>query len=653
MILGLLLLSPASLTFEAHAEPVASIVDRLGKASNTPLLCAPEVGRRRVTAFIKDVPEQEIRNRLAQVTDTEWVQTQKGLRLEATPRIRSAQAKRRRELRVAWIRSLLSKHPRLEAKPWDAPAILKTLQDRKDLQDKNRQGRISRVSYVPVSPALRAVNRLLDGLNPELLAEIEWGEKRVFTTRTSGRRVVALPESARSVARSFNAEYNTLQEVLLAHPKLGEEIEVSSPSGSGQKLTDPLAAEATDVTLTVSRDPFKSDLYFNVFLSSASGTIVNGATFTLSDVWYPSGPMQGKAGELLSQLKDIPVEMSPEAQAKARFYSRKPPKLLSEAPPAVREPERFEPLDLLYTDSLRAVAEAKRWNVIVQMSDLDSLRFGEIEIKNASNLRSLFDRTGQNVKIGDGWLVIETKDSFETDRATLDRGVLGTYLRSILDSGFNSFAYYTPVLRATGGLINHPLAESVVDYLPIDRLSGAGMMMLEELPLLDHFTAVSQRKVVSDLTPVQRAALERYLYHGNGRFQGKTKEGIPIFDRIEFIPNIGFPNGLPKDLVFDLKVKAEDVAYQAPDPGVPYAAHNPKLPILLALAPNLPPDGQPARYRVGKQTEFEFSIDYLGQLSLSGVLREESTDLSQPAVVFSQLPEWFRQKVEAVRKGIS
>jgi hypothetical protein len=201
MVLALLLV-PVQIDLEARAEPVASVVRRLAEASGTPLLCAPDVGARRVTAIVDDETVETIRARLADAVGAAWVVTPRGHRLEIPPRFRAADLRRHRELREAFVRKALAAVSPPEPTAWTAKEAEAAIRAQKNADDRLRERGfyVSPHGMTNVVPAGRAARRVLALIGPAALADIEWGEKRVWSTRRQGRYSGPLGNSAKLVA---------------------------------------------------------------------------------------------------------------------------------------------------------------------------------------------------------------------------------------------------------------------------------------------------------------------------------------------------------------------------------------------------------------------------------------------------------------------
>lgn len=647
MISGLLLaFLPAPVTFEAKAETVANVVARLSEVTGTPLLCAPDVGNRRIVAIVRNADPLDFRAHLADAVGGFWIETPKGYRLEILPKKRAEDEQRHKKLRVEWIRQALKEFQKVEPNAWTESEARKQFVARKEEKARAVERGFYPNENVTTTPATRAAYRLLSAMAPESVADIEWGERRVFTTRVRGRQVSPLPEIAPSVVKTFRAEFSTMQEVLLGQPDLGEGFTGNMVMTSGEKITDALKGEPTDITLVVSRTAFSPDMHIVVWVSAANGTIVNSSYFQLFSQEKSLQGTPGPSGELWEELGKIPVRLSPEVKEWFDFRDYRVVRPPSEAPESVRYPEKFDPLGLLYTDAFRAVAESKKCNVVAQVGDLDFANY--IRLDSAAHLRRLFSAGGDNVTLKDGWLTIRAKDPIESDQASLDRKVLGTYLRGALKDGYDSNTNFAPLARYNRGLRYHPMQTAALWALRLDRLSGEGLAEPNLLQLIETMEGTTQRKTVRDLTATQRTALEFYLFRENtGLFVGLLSNGRSVFDRIEFLPNVGFPDGLPPDLVVDLKVTKEDVAVRAPLTQEPGGEHNIEVAPLLAVQPPT----SDARFRMGKAVRYEIVIGIPERLEMKGYQNDYSADLSKPAVTFLQLPEWFRQKVDSFRSG--
>jgi hypothetical protein len=655
MVLALLLVPPR-IDLEAHAEPVASVVRRLAEASGTSLLCAPDVGARRVTAIVDDEKAETIRDRLAQAVGAEWVDTPKGLRLEIPPRLRAADLRRHRQLRETFVREALAAVSPPEPTAWTTKEAEAAIRAQKNADDRLRERGfyVSPHGMTNVVPAGRAARRVLALIGPAALADIEWGEKRVWSTRRQGRYSRPLPNTAKIVARTFNAEYLAFQESLSAHPELGREIRLPSPSTMGFDMADPLTANATDVTISVTRRNFSPDLYVGVYLSSATGTVVNSTWITLEESWEAPTP-PGPAGELYRALTKIKVRLS--ERAGQWLAGIDPKNRTRQAAEWLLNPERYEPLDLTYTDALRAVSLAKKVDLIAAVDDTEFRSFGGFT--QASVLLPLFAPDGENVSVKDGWLVFRPIDPVEADQARLDRRVLGEYVRKTVAQGYESADAYSTLVQATNDLSDHPIANRYRYSLALERLTGAGMpdpSVLAVVRALSAHGVPEYRRSVAQLAPAEREAVARFLFErGRVRFPRPVVGQTLAPDSIDFLPNVGLAGGLPGDAGVALTTEVGDVAYQPPREDDGSGTHSALIPIALAATLAQVPGSSPLktveRLRPGRMTRYRLTVR-VGDRELSEEFEVHHADLSKDPVPFSQLPEPYRRRVEGLRKEI-
>jgi hypothetical protein len=643
VILGLLLAFPVPLSFEAHAEPMTAVVARLAEATKTPLLCAPDVGRRRVIAVIKDAEPEEIRTKLAEAVGAEWVETPKGLKLEITPKRRSAALARHKKLREEWMARAFAQIRVFDSGAWNAAAAKTSLESSGS----------DFYSYTWTdNPSLRALRRTLHAAGPSLLTEIDWGQTRYFSTLPGGRYLHPLPLAARQAVKTYNAEAETLQQVILANPNLAQKVHPGLQASPGQVVEDRVHIETSDITFSVSRPGYRESLSVAVFMSSPAGTMPLTAFLSLN----PDGPLSSGAARLglgpvrylRNELSKIEVKPSPEVEKYLAYRTpgAKPPE---SAPETFRYPERFEPLNLIYGAAARALAAKKGLNVVFQVGDTDYQ--DRTSKHDASPLGELFASDGQNVSLASKWLVVGPKDQVETDRANLDRTIFGTYCRELISQGHESAMTYLPVARATGGLDGHPLIQMVRQIFRLQRLSSEGAPSAAKLLLFDALSSQSLKGSVRNFNPLQRAALDTYVMGQQGVrfFNLKPVEGVDMMNRLDTLPNVSYPNGLPDDLLVDLKIEDEETAFQLPN----RAGMSDYLPLSARFVALLqqPAGSAPPRYQMGRQIRYTLNVEASGNRMFSEQLSMLNADLSKKAVDFAGLPEGFRQRVEAAKKG--
>jgi hypothetical protein len=420
----------------------------------------------------------------------------------------------------------------------------------------------------------------------------------------------------------------------------------------GFDMADPQMANATDVTLSVTRRNFSPDLYVAVYLSSDTGTIVNSTWVTLEEGWEPPTP-SGQVGALYQSLKKIDVRLS---EPTIRWFEGVAPKNRTRmAPEWLLNPERNEPLDLTYTDSLRAVALAQKVDLIAAVDDTEFRSFGGYT--HASVLMPFFAPDGENVSIKDGWVLFRPIDPVEADQARLERRVLGDYVRKTVAQGYESPDAYSTLMQATNDLGDHPIVNRYRYALALDRLTGGGMPdpnVLSVVRALSVHGVADYRRPFAQLTPTEREAVTRFLFErGSVRFPRPIVGRAIAPDSIDFLPNVGIPAGLPGDAVIGLTTEVEDVAYQPPREDDSSGTHTAMIPISLAATLAQVPGSSPLktveRLRPGRMTRYRLTVR-VGDRELSEGFEVHHTDLAKAPVPFSQLPEPYRRRVEELRK---
>ncbi|MGV3617139.1 MAG: hypothetical protein ACO1SV_17570 [Fimbriimonas sp.] len=648
MFVGLLLL-PAKVSLEAHAEPVGAVVARLAEKSGTSLLCASEVAPRRVVIFARNVDPERLRTQLAHAVDAEWVKTPAGLRLEFTSRLRKESRAQHLALRERWVSEALRTAGIPGPSAWtEADAARAIDESEAGVKRRREAGEVwAWWETSRVLPASRAAYRVLREIGPKALGDLAWGERRVWSTRGSGRYLRPLDRPSQAVVAVYNREHAAMREAAKGKGPLKEPL--STVFGRmHQGLTEPLAAPAEDITLIVRRTTYRPDLLVEVLLSAKDGRVVDSSSVYLLEA-QKTAPEPPKTGlDLWTELPTIPVNLSAQTRSWRDITISPERSKEKEKAALLQNPERHEPLDVVFTDAFQAVARQRGLNVVAAVEDVDYV--GHAPFSSAEGLRYLFSAEGANVQVQDDWLVRRVKDREEADRSRLSRSALGDAVRAAYARGYLAVDDRAGLLRATDGLENHPIVGWYMWPLMLNR---NGMFMEPNVDLLSTVAILgnSPKGTLGSLPAKQRAVVARFvLERGSMRFARFDAGGNLLAPTIDMVPNIAFPNGLPDAAQIEVRREKTIAAYPVPIEGT-FGAYMAETPESLATTTGRSPaDFKARQFRMGVSKRISLTLRAPGDRVHEETIMSDLIDLTKPAVSFDALPPAFRRQVEAARK---
>lgn len=556
-------------TYVGPATPAKALLERLGAQTGVLLGTTPQTGDEVLVVHATDVPLSELLKRIAEATAAEWKEETGGYRLVrpeivARDQQRADIADRAEGIEKA-IRRLMEP---IEKQPQFDEASARKMAEaaRKsqsgsliDLGGGNVSSFIANGASPSQSPAQRALIQLLDNLPPATLAAIQPGSRVVFASAPNRMQRALGPGSA-SILSRFVREQNTWARALADTPRdvppaNTRMIFIGGPDTSAKAL-DALGK----ALLVVHR--MGDGLFLSVEFKAADskGQIVARARSGLSpDPIPPMGPNPpGKAIELSQQAQEYAELMAGKGRGDSSFqsftfrittggggmaYVADNPESLSPVPENWRErlanPDRFEPLEFVSGEALRAASAAESRNLVACIPDSGLIptcrRLVNAKLTPGQFLGFVEGELDLKVERPESWLLVSPRHPSEVRSSRIDRGALGVLLRSTLKTG------YARLDEAAAYALKQP------DLLPESGFDERTLLLLSPETGRDfQFNAAERRtmlKLFGTLSPTQRAALSRGGAIPLGGLSGAQTEWVRrmVFDSVGG-PTIRDPN---------------------------------------------------------------------------------------------------------------
>ncbi|MGV3618441.1 MAG: hypothetical protein ACO1SV_24220 [Fimbriimonas sp.] len=576
-MLMLVALATANVSIDLGALPAGKAIPKLGQALGTELRVEARLGNEVLMVVGRDVPRDELLDRVARVLRAKWERDAKGLILRRPAEVQRALEREARERRLARFtpifrrnRAFLNELPSLDGR---ADAVVKSLHD---LVERERTGRREIVNggYEAkyLSPAKILMRQILDRLGPQELADIPGGAVYAQTPTRAQRRVDMRP---------FLEEYRQTQERIAVGPQGIEGLEpyvrdsVFGPPrrtpSMGKVLFRTYITGGTliAVVLIYGTDGKRIDA---ADLREQFDPGVNIAGMTESAALKkalatdgPRAPLSKLAADVVAVYPDDPDGLLPDPRAETR-------EVPASVRAAVANPEEVEPLSLAASDAVRGLAGTR---AIVACLPDSTLRYAHLAADRGEVRLGAFEAMAQD--LGDvefvregNWLQVRPNDPLRDAAARTSRKVLGEFLRNAVkkrEFTIRDFAVYKH--RADGRDANpidrlYAQIEALAGTKPVwsySSLSGAVWRVLGSLPDAAWSALLAgERLEVGRLAEVRNRIPEWARYTGERTPDAAGERATDLWLQVSECA----PNGVPGNATLRLETDSQDVIQRVP-----------------------------------------------------------------------------------------
>ncbi|HVL38877.1 MAG TPA: hypothetical protein VM328_05745, partial [Fimbriimonadaceae bacterium] len=546
-------------TFTSVAKPAKRMLAELGQTAQVQLLTTGVTENEVLVIDVREVPLVEVMTKIADVTNAEWKQEGPAYRLVRPEMLARKERQQEFEHRLAQAKVIQSKllEEIRKAEPWDPSAVAREAAQhlRQSMPDVG-EGDWRRVQAVGQKlPLGRAITRVVAGLDPAILAAMEPGSRLVFSS-VPNRMQRPMPPSAEAAIRDMlrmQRDYSAALARLVGDAPAPTVIY----SDSALHLSMPFEnISKILLVLTANRgEGYRAEL---ALIDRESRSVGRSGRF-LHSYYDMSGFVQPTQPPKLDPNEPA-IEWSPLAGAQIAAVRSRSREGRITLPPELQafysQPERNDPLSLVASEALIALARSHKRNLVACLPDtVFSLSYGLANFDKLTPSRvawNLEQSRSLAQSLSDKWLTLESIQPVQDRRHRSNRPALGVYLRAILAKGRAdldlkarySLSFEGESWQDVGSMLANLMApargggdfEGGVDILRIYGLFNpsqrARMFTGEPVP-------------IGMLTPQQLSHLERMVYQGEsgGLSVSQSAGGIPIDWRQE--PTELLPNGIP------------------------------------------------------------------------------------------------------------
>ncbi|MGV3618442.1 MAG: hypothetical protein ACO1SV_24225 [Fimbriimonas sp.] len=450
-ILMLVAVATANVTVDLGTLPARKAIPSLGKILGEDLRVEARLGDEVLLVAARDVPREDLLNRISTVLRAQWERDAKGRVLRRPAQVQRALEKEARERRVARFetifrdnRQFLSKLPPPDGR---ADEVIRSL---KEMVERERTNRIEVVNgvYEPkyLSPSAILLRQIMDRIGARELAGVTGDVVYTQSPNAAQRRVDM---------RAFLDEYRTTQERLAAGPR---EVD-----GVGPGISDAVFGPVRR-PVAIGKAIFWFGATGGTFWAALRVYGTDGRTFdnaVIREQFDEGVPLAGRTERpALAKAAAISGRLAPVSQAAADLIAQSPadPDAMLVGNPAERavpaevlqtvlHPEDVEPLGLAATDALRGLGEGK--SIVACLPD-SLFRYAHIAAQGDRIRLSAFETMARDLgdiefAREDGWLTVRSMDPLRDAAQRLPRAALGTFLREAYarrEATVRSYAVY-------------------------------------------------------------------------------------------------------------------------------------------------------------------------------------------------------------------
>lgn len=540
-------------SFAHESAPAKVVVEKLSKHAGVPLMVAPQTGAEILCVSVKDAKLADLLKRIALVTSGEWRAEEGGFRLIRPVGIVNAQAAERIRLRrVAVAEAIKKKVQEVYAKPKAGGASSAD----PELGAFNPFG--------GSGPTEKAIVRLLQMANTSLLANLEDGERIVYSSQ------------ANRMQSQFNGNVATIvQELINAHNQAIRERPVEVGGDPDVDLEEiraflkelgisseerPIDSRPAKLLLVASRGGGMMGMSFlmgesiglELLLFDATGKVIfrgqsalqmGGGMFeAFGEAFEEAVAVQGGQPAKKKEPIQIPgpdgeVEFSTRTKEVLGIFGsatgpmgpRLPTNISKETEALLLRPDINDPLSFDQSDALFAIAKVKGWQVVANLPDSRLSFFGQMmgsAPKGKVNDAIVSLREDRAVKLieADNWFVAMPSDPIEARLQRVDRPSLAALLAATKSKGVPSLDDCAAYAVKNEAPMRTPAAMLYMAlYAP--NLMGQGMMGFTDWNVLRLYAQLDagnrlrlesgDRIEFSVLDHGKRALVERILFGTN------------------------------------------------------------------------------------------------------------------------------------------
>lgn len=674
--------SGARVSFSCRAEPVGKMLAELSQVAHLKLEANTQALDDVVVIHVQDVPLGDLMRRIALVTSGAWEKEGGGYLLVGDPATRNREAAAERAKAIDAAKATIDKRlEALKAKPDQPGTPSGTTTITAGASGGSIQG------GPPADE--KALTLLLDSIGPAALADIDSGERVVYSSAPTAMQR-PLPVGAAGIVSDWISEHNASVPDM---QKRMDDFEKSEKAGQmpdfAKRLMNRYATPINSVgksLLVVSRPTLAAITQVTLVVYDTNGKVAGSAqTSLLSD------SLQQLAAAIVKPTSGpastgTPVKYSDDSAALRKAFAtmRQPgqgfmPHLSADLRNRVFHPTENDPLSFMATDELVALADAKHLPLVANVPDSAFDTANAILQKETTTVedveKAIHDGSEEVQAPDDGWLTIEPARPAEARAKRLDRHALEALMAAALAKGAPSLddvAAYA--LKAPSPLEGGPSQVYLTMFVPgVITQSTSGITDWNMLRIYGSLNDLQRQTLESggrlSLRTIPDAYARQLLYGPMAHFDvTRAGQTPPPQDTISYWismfaggggedykdePTELMPNGVPPNGYFEMSTTTEPIASVVGPDGSPgnivdaeslaairFFQESDGFKQFSNLMPNI------EKVRVGQRKLYAFTFHVAPDASTRQTLADNSVPQDADPIAMSDLPSDFKKLID-------
>lgn len=695
-------------TVDVLASPTARIVQDIATKTGVKLEVSPSLNRDILIVKVKDVELKRLMDQIAIAVSGEWKQDGEIWRLtkDATKHV----AEERKELqdRTVLVRKALKElRDSLNPKP-------------KKTQEAGSDGEAhaadAQEMIVPGSPfggggaANKAIITLISSLDASLIASMPKDGRIVFATNPTRMQRPLNIDSA-----TVNTIVQQHNESVEATKKAKAEGEANMPPEMAQieewtsrfmpgfaRRNEAITTAPTKVMLILTRAGMFSGTQASLKFFDGKGQVIfessQGIPLGESFMEQMDDVTISPQGQVIPKKKDESPEDGPEiklsplsvemASTFSRYYGpgADEPQLSKELAERLLHPDQFDPLSYDVSESMMAVADYKKLNVVANMPDsvvggIFRMMSGERKQTAGGYYRQL--KSGETTVIeSDGWLVVRPSAPAEARKMRVDRDALAKLIKASAGKEIPALDDMAAYALSAEDPQSTPITLPYFANFAANVMQGGmmGLLNWDMLRLYGTMTTSQRQSLISggrinfsNLSPNQTDIVTRMVFGASANLKVDRPGDKPKEDDFDFFsmmammgggrgvdfrdePTEVMPSGLPSSGFLDAKISTENFALVIGQKGgtvKQYGALGPDELAMLKYFTEDPNFQQVAsqipkfeKFRIGDRTTMEFRFHLAPDVRVEHTLRDDRMNQSAAVVDENGFPAKFRARID-------
>jgi len=663
-------------SFSCPATQAGQVVDSLSKQTGETLAIDPRLADEMWIVRVKDVPLRILLDKLAYAATGHWEPNGAGLKLDRPDSLRRTVEHEERVARIAAIKKAIDGRVK-DLVPF-APSIIRNYFETERNRQRNggdesspnrQQSAKDAVEFAKQQPGDRLTTRILQSMDPGLLADLQSGQRTVFSTSPT-----AMQKSLDADAIQAMEQFVREQTQWTAASQIGEQEANGPYQYMGWTENAAVTGTPTRLLMVCTADWSSQSIDIQFKLCDNRGNIVSQpqtSGFSLNgQSWLEYGDLEAMPDPTPAQPETKPgkpIELSPLAAEMRRLLQVDGPGRNAAVPPASPELRRFildsqnrDPLTLFPSEPVLRAAEETSTNVAACVDDA-SFQSGASLDGSAADVLSQFGA------VKDGWLtarpndplhpVVESRKGLAAFLASIDK--LG---RLTLDAEA-AYAQTAPGFDGLGWQLDQVLLPQMQAMMPVQSQDWQFLKLFGALSSSDRDVLLKGSKLtLVNMTGDQQAAIDDLVYSREAELGGQNGDmivdrfgpGPPAYGTLVTEPTELLPGGLDMRITLQMTSQDQDAVFSSMQVGDQVIGLMPTDPdqIAMALASTTNKDIVPTDfsetilgYQTGRRQDYNLTVNLPSLCRDSGTLSDFQI-ASGPMITFEKLPDAVKKQIQ-------